>query len=348
MDRQGQTMDVDQPNAERRFAVAAGRVFTGEDVLADHAVLLEAGTVSAVVPTHELPPGVQVVEEPDATLIPGLIDTHTHFMRWQGPLFLAHGVTTIRDTGNDGQWILAQRDVWSRNPWPRILCVGPVLDGPRPTHPLVSRACADCADAVSAVCETAGLGVDGIKLYVGLHNDWLAPMTDQAHARGLKACMHCQGGGVRAAVKAGVDEFFHLDGVVTEVWSGHPPGWLNLWGAPGFSATWDLQQALADDIGRSGMTATPTLAYWESQRRVREPGFRQDSATCRVPELLVEWQGSAAPNPAHASEWGRALEAAQRFTGLLLERGVRVLAGSDVPCGALPPGLSLGVDRIRT
>jgi imidazolonepropionase-like amidohydrolase len=56
---------------------------------------------------------------------------------------------------------------------------------------------------------------------------------------------------------------------------------------------------------------------------------------------LVAWQPGVSQNSASAEQWRRALEAAQRFVGLLLERGVPVLTGSDTPCGPVAPGLSL-------
>jgi imidazolonepropionase-like amidohydrolase len=49
----------------------------------------------------------------------------------------------------------------------------------------------------------------------------------------------------------------------------------------------------------------------------------------------------APADPAGAMLWRRALEAALAFTGLLATRGIRFLAGSDVPCGGVSPGLSL-------
>jgi imidazolonepropionase-like amidohydrolase len=56
---------------------------------------------------------------------------------------------------------------------------------------------------------------------------------------------------------------------------------------------------------------------------------------------MVTLQSPAKPNVAGADRWRRALGAAQGFVRLLLERGVRVLPGSDTPCGALVPGRSL-------
>ena len=324
-----------------RFACAATRVFDGERVFTDHAVLVDNGTVVAVMPRASLPESVPLLVEPNVTILPGLIDTHVHFMRWQGPLFLANGVTTVRDTGNDLAWILARRGEWQGNIWPRILCTGPLLDGDKPYHVHVSRSSADAAGAAAAVRETAAAGVDGIKLYVGLPVEWLPAMTEAGHAAGFKVSMHCSGGGVLAAGRAGVDEFFHLDGLLGDIWPNHPIGWLNIWGRPEFAATWDRQHEAADAIRSLDMTATPTLAYWDSQWRTRTSGHSASDYMRGVPPEIVTWQGTQAIDTAASDEWRRALEAAQRFVGLLAERGVPLLAGSDAPCGALPPGMSL-------
>jgi hypothetical protein len=327
--------------ASGRLAWAAARVFDGERTLVDHAVLVQDGVISAVLPQHSLPEGVPLCAEPDSTLLPGLIDTHVHFMRWQGPLFLAHGVTTVRDVGNDLEWILARRGEWEANLWPRLLCVGPLLDGPTPVHAVVSRCCADAADALAAVRGTVAAGVDGIKLYVGLHRDWLPAMVREGQAAGHKVSMHCSGSGVLVAGSAGIDEFFHLDGILADVWPMHPAGWLSAWGRPEFARTLDRQRDVADAIGALGMTATPTLAYWDSQWRIRTADHLGSAAMRHVPTAIIEAQGRQAADPVAAALWQRALRAAQDFVGLLVARGVPLLAGSDVPCGAVPAGLSL-------
>jgi len=323
------------------YAVAADRLFDGEKVLTNRAVLVDKGVVTSVLASDKVPTSVPLFRETDTTILPGLIDAHVHFMQWEAPLYLAHGVTTIRDVGNELAWILKQGSEADARPSPSILCVGPLVEGPHACHPLVARVCSSEADAISAVRDLAYVGVDGIKLYVGMPATWLTGIVREAHAMGLKVCMHTSGIGVRPAIKASVDEFFHLDGVMTDVWPDHPGGWLNLWGNPDFAATIDEQKRLADEIAAAGMTATPTLAYWDSQCFLRDSGFSPDKDTPHVPADMVRWQRKMSGNVDAVSEWRRALDAARRFTGLLLERGVRVLAGTDVPCGAVPAGRSL-------
>ena len=319
------------------FVVSAARVFDGESTHVDHAVLIEDGMVTGLLPCDSIPPSVPSYHEPECTVLPGLIDTHVHFMRCQGPQYLAYGVTTVRDTGNNLAWILGRRDEWRENHWPRLLCMGPLIDGPSPLHEFVSRACVDVEDGIAAVREAAGRGVDGIKFYTGVKPEWLPSMVEEAHAGGNKVSQHCLGGGATVAVQAGVDEFYHLDGILADVWPDHPPGWLYVWGLPEFGGTVDRQKEVADQIRASGITATPTLAYWDSQWRIRSGDFQADRF---IPNPLTEWQ-SVPVDRGLSEQWRRALHAAQGFVGLLLERGVPILCGTDVPFGPIPPGLSL-------
>ena len=323
-----------------RTAYAARWLYDGTRVLENHAVIVEDSTISTVLPVADLGPNIPLQHHAGCTLIPGLIDTHMHFMRFQGPLFLAYGVTTVRDTGNDLEWILQCRREWPQQTWPRLICLGPLLDGTPPGHPLVARPINDPDDALAAVRQTAAAEVDGIKLYASIEAAWIPAMVRESHAAGLKVSMHCLPHGVLVAGRAGVDEFYHLDGILADIWPEHPPGWLSVWGHPDFGKTWDRQQQVADAIAAMGLTSTPTLAYWDSQWRMRQEAGPFPAEGRYMPADLFRW-AAAEPDSELGATWRRALEAAQRFQGLLLAREVPVLAGSDTPCGGILPGQSL-------
>ncbi len=317
----------------------ADRIFDGERVLTEHAVLVDDKRIVDVVPLSDVASDLPVEEHAGCTLLPGLIDTHMHFMGWQGAVFLAYGVTTIRDAGNDLSWILQCREEWRQRDWPRIISLGPLLDGTPPNHDQVARAVSDTDSAVAAVIETAAAGADGIKLYASIAAEWIEPMVEASHAAGLKASMHCLPHGVLVAARAGIDEFYHLDGILADVWPDRPPGWLNVWGDPGFDQTWDRQQEVADTLATTEIVSTPTLAYWDSQWCIRVEGpYPQERRY--MPDDLFEWS-SATPDAELGAMWRRAWEAALAFQGLLNERGVPTLAGSDTPCGGILPGQSL-------
>ena len=85
---------------------------------AEYTVLVAGKRIAAVGPAHEVaePDDAEIVEAPGGYLIPGLWDMHVHSVanvtvdrsnksiaaqEWHFPLFLAHGVTGVRNM-NDG------------------------------------------------------------------------------------------------------------------------------------------------------------------------------------------------------------------------------------------------------
>lgn len=321
-----------------RWACHAERLFDGETVRDGLAVLIEGETIIDLLPVGELPRHIPLLAAPGCTVLPGLIDMHTHFMRWEGPLYLAYGVTTIRDVANPLDWILARRAEAWREPWPRIFCTGPALDGPVPHWPEIAWACLDQADARNKVQALADAGVDGIKLYVKLPGEWVAGMVDTAHAAGLPVMKHSTSGVLEPA-RAGIDEFFHLDGLFTDIWPDCPHGgWLDIWGCDGFEDTLPRQRQVADEIVRLGLITTPTLTVWDWFRRSLfcEQPLPEDAPY--IPCTLVEWFTHDTTDPAKGARWARAIEHAQQFLGLLIERGAPILPGTDVPWTYHLPG----------
>ncbi len=318
--------DCRRNESRETYVCLADRVFDGLGVRDEVGVLVRGEYIEAVLPEARLPRNVPVLNLPGCTMIPGLIDSHVHFMRWQGPFYLANGVTTIRDTGNELDWILARRAEWETRAWPRILCVGPMLDGPQSGWG-ISRCCTDMDSSAQAIRELATRGVDGVKLYAGFPGEWVPSAVAAAHAAGLKVCMHCVSADMLDAAAAGVDELFHLDGLMERLWPGHPPGWLELWGDPHVSEALGRQMEAADSISRSGAVITPTLSYYRSRT-----GPTEDLD--QLPEAVRRWFLDVSDRPSEPDKiekWRRALSSVQGFVHLLADRGAPVLAGTDVP-----------------
>src|SRR5438552_14933718 len=62
-----------------RHSVAADTVFDGASAHRDHVVVIEAGTITAVMPRRDLPRGMPVRDLPDgAWLAPGFIDVQVN------------------------------------------------------------------------------------------------------------------------------------------------------------------------------------------------------------------------------------------------------------------------------
>jgi imidazolonepropionase-like amidohydrolase len=112
-----------QPEAPRRLAVRAGRLIdgTGAAPVRDAVILIEGDRITAVGPGLAIPPGTEVVDLSHSTVLPGLIDCHTHITGQSGSYYddlfrrspidiavtahvyarrtLEAGFTTVRDVG---------------------------------------------------------------------------------------------------------------------------------------------------------------------------------------------------------------------------------------------------------
>jgi imidazolonepropionase-like amidohydrolase len=139
------------PQGPARIAVRAARLFDGKSakVLPDAVVLIEGPSIKAVGTRLPIPPGTRVIDLGDVTLLPGLIDTHSHLlldvqMGSSGESLMAYvarmstaerallgaklgrevleaGITTVRDVGNSG----VNGDVALRNAIQRGWVPGP-------------------------------------------------------------------------------------------------------------------------------------------------------------------------------------------------------------------------------
>ncbi len=178
-------------------------VFDGTDLRRGWQVLVTGDRITAAGPAVDVPPGAATVDLPGATLLPGLIDAHTHLFlhaydetSWNDqvlrePLALrvaravAHaqrtlwaGFTTIRDLGTEGadDADVALKSAIDRGivPGPHMLVVtraivatgsyGPARPGYAFDPPQGAQE-ADGATLPQVVREQIGRGADWVKLY---------------------------------------------------------------------------------------------------------------------------------------------------------------------------------------
>lgn len=183
------------------------------------------------------PAGAQVIDLSNHYVIPGLIDSHYHFMlglrsreaeeALRRFAFLG-GITTVRDMAGDAialaelARLAADRNVQSPRVYFSALMAGPThLLGDKRVDEIsrgLARGEAPWAKAITpetdiakAVSEAKATGATGIKIYTDLTPEIVARLTAEAHKQGLKVWSHAAiyPGKPSDAVRAGVDVISH-------------------------------------------------------------------------------------------------------------------------------------------
>ena len=172
--------------------VATGELVEGSNIV------LDGSRIAAVGADIAFPPGAEIVDANGLYAIPGLWDTHTHSV-WSPealetflPLYVAQGVTGIRDMGGTLQSLAAARDSLraGRVAWPRIVAAGLIVDGDEPVDASISVGVGDTASARRAVDSLARAGADFIKVYTLLERDVYFAVVEAARAAGLPVAGH--------------------------------------------------------------------------------------------------------------------------------------------------------------
>lgn len=159
-------------------------------------------------------------------MIPGLWDTHVHFsyMEELAPrmldLFLAYGITSVRDTGGDitfvDQW--KQKSLSNPTSAPRVMIAGPLLDGlpnvydgSDPGHPPLSVGLGSVADVQDQIELLDSMEVDLLKAYEMLTPEQFATVTKMAREKGLNVTGHVPlSMDVISASNAGLNSMEHM------------------------------------------------------------------------------------------------------------------------------------------
>jgi imidazolonepropionase-like amidohydrolase len=154
-----------------------------------------------------------VIDAAGKVVLPGLWDMHTHLGSDDGLLNIAAGVTSVRDLGNDSDYVLAlKRDFDSGAAiGPRVVLAG-LVDGPGPFQGPTNILAGNEAEALKAVEFFAGRGYEGLKIYSSVVPALVPVLTKAAHEHGMRVSGHVPAGmNASQAIDAGYDEIQHAN-----------------------------------------------------------------------------------------------------------------------------------------
>jgi hypothetical protein len=341
------------------LVIRDARVFDGvsERAIERASVVVEGARIrEVVVGAMTPPPDAQLLDGRGGTLLPGLVDMHSHVVSPLGArLYLANGVTSVRFAGNDPDAVLALREAveTGRVMGPRIFSLGPLLDGISPDYPQMSWPLYSAAEARLAVQRLqADYRVDGIILTQKPALEVARAAVDEAHRLGLRVTGQTWSLTAREAVALGFDGLENTSRLPEAPATLPEAGLLRYRTIPERSAMLALLWARADAsrLERLGHQMlkyetylVPTLAGMDAILGRYTTRIRKDGDTRRLPAAarqdLLGWLGQrffgAGWAPRDFANWARGRARYQRFIRDYARLGGRVLAGTDAvkPCG---------------
>ncbi len=341
--------------APRRMAIVGATLIdgTGGTPVEDSAVLLEgdrivaAGARAAV----RIPRGTETLDARGKWLLPGLWDMHAHFeqVEW-GPIYLASGVTTVRDCGNEFDFITTVRDALrdGRGIGPEILMAG-IVDGSGPRS--LGATIADTPEQARAVvARYKAAGALEIKLYSSIKPALVPVFAAEAHRLGMTVTGHVPTGMTATeAVLAGMDQINHASYPAMEFANVTERRQLPADVRIDFNS--ERSRRLMEVFRSHGTVFDPTLALFElvyHPERVAVASF-EPGVEKVAPQLAygLARGGVDVKQEASTTAWYRAMVATVRA---LHAAGLPIVAGTDqaVPGYSLHRELELYVEAGMT
>ncbi len=341
----------------------------------DMTVVVTGDRITALGKTGKVtvPKDAQVVDATGKYLIPGLWDMHVHLHGKEVlfPLFIANGVTGVRQMGGGPH---QQIDQWRKQITnqtligPRIVAAGQIVTGPKPAFP-GALAVANVTEGRAAVTSLRQRGVDFLKVYSLLPRNAYFAIADEAKKQDLPFAGHIPASVSAAEVSdAGQRSIEHLSGsavllacstretelrqeaveaIVESDYSLSVITHYLLFGR--FNQLLDTYSdkkaaALFARFAKNGTRQVPTLTGRRARAFERESHFINDPRLKYIPpSLKEEWENSYTKDFT-AKEFADVRRLYQKqldIVGAMRRAQVDIMAGTDAGNPNCYPGFSL-------
>lgn len=354
-------------------------------LLENQTVIIRDGIIHKITPTEDLrlSENNQIIDGTGKYMIPGLWDTHVHFafIEELAPrmfdLFLAYGITSVRDTGGETDVVIEWKEKALSNPEeaPRVKIAGPLLDGmpnvydgSSPGRPALSVGLHDIEDVATQVQKLDSIGVDLLKAYEMLTPEQFSALTQLAGENGLKVTGHVPlSMDVISASNAGLNSMEHLRNLELSTASNAE------------ELLEERRQLLAVGKDEAGGVLRSRIHDAQRERAVRNYdenraeevlGVLARNETWQIPTLALntgavvrhyadpEWMETFRYLPdSIAQDWKASIEEIEStevspfrelhsewmldMVGNIHQAGIGIMAGTDTPIAFLTPGRSL-------
>ncbi len=318
-------------------------------------VLIEDERIIAVGPTGKVrvPKQAQVIHAKGKFLIPGLWDAHVHITKAGPnslPLFIANGITSVRDMGGDPEMLLDWREKIESGKLlgPRIKTPGPILEDEANVARMLQEgtvepvshtrvAIGSVDNAIRKVDSLSRLGVDFLKIRTVTSKAVYEAIASEARKKGLALTGHAVVG-PEEMLLAGQRSIEHA------------------FLPPLISTMIKTERAeLFHRMAKQNMVVVPTLItgksiqvpYKQAASLVNDQSGRLDYRRRYVSGYLIEdWREQVAELTQYPAGLDTLLAGRVKDLREMHRAGVRLMAGTDVGVLLIYPGFSLHQELI--
>lgn len=330
-----------------RYLIHAGLLvdMKGESGRENMDVVIDGATIASVAPHADAAhANIRVVDASRHTVMPGLIEYHSHMQKDLGEAHeraaLAFGITTVRSPGSTPYEGVEDKEAVDAGIriGPRVVAAGYLMEWQRVYYKM-AVAIRDSSHMELELARAKALGHDVLKAYVRMPDLQAKRVAEFGRANGMRTSSH----EVYPAALSGLDGTEHTTGTSRR----------------GFSPKVATLNRSYDDVaqlwGKSGMTFSPTMALGGgtmTRMVAADTALRSDERFGLYPSWLSAQvtgggrggaRGGAAPAGGRAGAGGRGGRggggaAAQGGIDAMIvnaqRAGARVVAGTDTPNAA--------------
>ena len=313
--------------ADKVIAITGGTVIdvVNSKSIPNSTVIIENGIIKKIGEAGKItiPAGAKIIDAKDKTILPGLWDMHAHFEQvdW-GPAYLAAGVTTVRDCGNEFGFINSVQSAIDNGKGigPKILKAG-IIDGKGPMALGIIQADTK-EEAIKEVDRYKDNGFVQIKIYSSAKPAIVKAICDEAHKLGLTVTGHIPNGmTLQAGVDSGMDMVNHVQ-YVFSVMKRNKDRSVNFEDSTSLAALKFIKQ--------HNTVIDPTLGVFEMVfRSTKDDITEMEPAFYSLPlplQAIFKNTGMPAEN---AVKLKPVWDSFQKLVKVMYDNGITIVAGTD-------------------
>jgi imidazolonepropionase-like amidohydrolase len=320
---------------DKLIAITGGTlvdVKTGTGIT-DAVILIENGLIKSTgkAGTVKIPADAKIINAQGKTILPGLWDMHSHFEQAEwGPAYLASGVTTVRDCGNEFGYINAIKAAidGGKGVGPNIIKAG-IIDG-KGQYALGIIQADTKEEAIKAVDRYQQNGFQQIKIYSSVKPAIVKAICNEAHRLGLTVTGHIPNGmTLQQGVDSGMNMVNHMQ-YVYAIMKRNDDRSIDM--------NDSVSIAAINFIKQHHVVIDPTIGVFEMAfRNVKDNVTQLEPAFYNLPLPLQALFKNMGMEPAQAAKYKPLVNGMQMLVKKLFDAGVPIVAGTDMGF----PGYSL-------